>query len=102
MECASCKAVVPEGSKFCTECGAPMSVACPSCRHINPAGSKYCGKCGSQLNADAIQLAETPSTIAQTTRPSESAAERRQVTVMFCDIVGATAVAARFVPEDLR
>jgi hypothetical protein len=30
------------------------------------------------------------------------AAERRQLTVMFCDLVGATALSARFDPEDLR
>jgi len=29
-------------------------------------------------------------------------AERRQLTVMFCDLVGSTALAARFDPEDLR
>jgi class 3 adenylate cyclase len=29
-------------------------------------------------------------------------AERRQVTVMFCDLVGSTALSARFDPEDLR
>jgi len=29
-------------------------------------------------------------------------AERRQVTVMFCDLVGSTALALRFDPEDLR
>jgi class 3 adenylate cyclase/predicted ATPase len=31
-----------------------------------------------------------------------SAAERRQLTVMFCDLVGSTALSARFDPEDLR
>src|SRR6202022_659740 len=30
------------------------------------------------------------------------AAERRQLTVMFCDLVGSTALATRFDPEDLR
>src|ERR1700739_383682 len=30
------------------------------------------------------------------------AAERRQLTVMFCDLVGSTALSARFDPEDLR
>jgi class 3 adenylate cyclase len=30
------------------------------------------------------------------------AAERRQLTVMFCDLVGSTALAARLDPEDLR
>src|SRR5215471_1640312 len=30
------------------------------------------------------------------------ATERRQLTVMFCDVVGSTALAARLDPEDLR
>jgi class 3 adenylate cyclase len=34
-------------------------------------------------------------------KPQDSA-ERRQVTVMFCDLVGSTALAARMDPEDLR
>ena len=34
-------------------------------------------------------------------RPQDSA-ERRQVTVMFCDLVGSTALSARMDPEDLR
>jgi class 3 adenylate cyclase/predicted ATPase len=33
---------------------------------------------------------------------SGSDAERRQLTVMFCDIVGSTALSTRFDPEDLR
>ena len=31
-----------------------------------------------------------------------SAAERRQLTVMFCDLVGSTALSARLDPEDMR
>ena len=34
-------------------------------------------------------------------KPQDSA-ERRQVTVMFCDLVGSTALSARMDPEDLR
>src|SRR5215471_6119129 len=34
-------------------------------------------------------------------KPQETA-ERRQVTVMFCDLVGSTALSARMDPEDLR
>src|SRR6202167_114950 len=33
---------------------------------------------------------------------STDAAERRQLTVMFCDLVGSTALSARLDPEDLR
>ena len=34
--------------------------------------------------------------------PLQADAERRQLTVMFCDLVGSTALAARLDPEDLR
>jgi len=34
--------------------------------------------------------------------PGYAAAERRQLTIMFCDIVGSTALAERLDPEDLR
>ncbi|MBV9578267.1 MAG: AAA family ATPase, partial [Chloroflexi bacterium] len=34
--------------------------------------------------------------------PLQPQAERRQVTIMFCDLVGSTALAARLDPEDMR
>jgi class 3 adenylate cyclase len=36
------------------------------------------------------------------TSPSMDAAERRQLTVMFCDLVGSTALSAKLDPEDMR
>ncbi len=36
------------------------------------------------------------------TSPPTIDAERRQLTVMFCDLVGSTALSARLDPEDLR
>src|SRR5262250_1840479 len=36
------------------------------------------------------------------TEPGADAAERRQITVMFSDLVGSTALSARMDPEDLR
>ena len=50
---------------------------------------------------------KTPSVDAATISTSPNAhpedrAERRQVTVMFCDLVGSTALSARMDPEDLR
>src|SRR5215472_9679720 len=45
---------------------------------------------------------EQPSeTLVPAAAPS-AAAERRQLTVMFCDLVGSTALAARLDPEELR
>jgi class 3 adenylate cyclase/tetratricopeptide (TPR) repeat protein len=43
--------------------------------------------------------AEAPSTLP---KPFQDTAERRQVTVMFSDLVGSTALSARMDPEDLR
>jgi class 3 adenylate cyclase len=39
---------------------------------------------------------------ARATAPSPADAERRQLTVMFCDLVGSTALSTHFDPEDLR
>ena len=39
---------------------------------------------------------------ASTEPKAQETAERRQVTVMFCDLVGSTALSARMDPEDLR
>src|SRR5262249_56506954 len=36
------------------------------------------------------------------TRAIPAEAERRQLTVMFCDLVGSTALSSRLDPEDLR
>ena len=46
--------------------------------------------------------AEQPSEILAPISVSLSEAERRQLTVMFCDLVGSTALSARLDPEDMR
>ncbi len=52
----------------------------------------------------AEESAKTPSAAvaAKTDTTTEDRAERRQVTVMFSDLVGSTALSARMDPEDLR
>jgi class 3 adenylate cyclase/predicted ATPase len=44
----------------------------------------------------------TPSALAMTDLPAVDGAERRHLTVMFCDLVGSTALSAKLDPEDLR
>ena len=51
---------------------------------------------GKALSVDAATTSSTPSA------PPEDRAERRQVTVMFSDLVGSTALSGRMDPEDLR
>jgi len=47
-------------------------------------------------------LAQAPPQSPLTGAKPQDTAERRQVTVMFSDLVGSTALAARMDPEDLR
>jgi len=44
----------------------------------------------------SVEISPTPVAVVS------SEAERRQLTVLFCDLVGSTALSARFDPEDLR
>jgi class 3 adenylate cyclase len=46
--------------------------------------------------------APAPQPVAEPALLRGNAAERRQLTVMFCDLVGSTALSTRFDPEDLR
>src|SRR6202051_733310 len=50
--------------------------------------------------ADDTPVTSHPPAVAEA-RPQD-AAERRQLTVMFCDLVGSTALSAKLDPEDLR
>ena len=54
------------------------------------------------LRADASAKAPPPDALPATDITSKDTAERRQVTVMFSDLVGSTALSARMDPEDLR
>src|SRR6516165_687261 len=54
------------------------------------------------LNAIADLVTGTSRTIATSALPEAKTPERRQLTVMFCDLVGSTALSRQFDPEDLR
>ena len=52
---------------------------------------------------DAIAALGTELSVAEVSAaPVRADAERRQLTVMFCDLVGSTELSARLDPEDLR
>jgi class 3 adenylate cyclase/predicted ATPase len=52
---------------------------------------------------DAIaKRGAVPGTPAPAEEKASSGAERRQITVLFCDLVGSTALSARLDPEDMR
>ena len=54
------------------------------------------------LRADANAKVSSPEAVSALPKPAHDPAERRQVTVMFSDLVGSTALSARMDPEDLR
>jgi class 3 adenylate cyclase len=54
------------------------------------------------LKAIASMGAPTPPATSSGTSPSSTGAERRQITVLFCDLVGSTALANRLDAEDVR
>jgi class 3 adenylate cyclase/tetratricopeptide (TPR) repeat protein len=116
MQCPKCQFENPEGVKFCGECGAKLERLCPSCNSSSPPNFKFCGECGHKLDV----LVETSSkdlsfdeklTKIQKYLPKgltekilsqrdRIEGERKQVTVLFCDMVGFTALSERIGPDD--
>src|SRR5215471_7296848 len=108
MRCTSCGFENPEGTKFCGECGRSLMNRCPSCGAENLPQFKFCGECGISLKAGgqgapAKRRKRQGTTTARKATPRATPeAERRQLTVMFCDLVGSTALSAQLDPEELR
>ncbi len=100
--CPSCASDIPADSKFCPQCGTPQASACASCGHANAAGSKFCGQCGAKLAGAGTAAASSPAPAAPPAARAANVAERRQIAVMFCDLVGSTALSTQLDPEDLR
>src|SRR5512143_523493 len=96
MHCARCQHESPADSLFCQECGAKLEQVCAQCGVDNSPQAKFCRKCGAVLAAAPAAEKVVP--------PAAPAAqgERRQLTVMFCDLVGSTALSGRLDPEELR
>src|SRR5215470_7004761 len=55
-----------------------------------------------RVGAPSPPVAERPSEVPVPAAAPSSEAERRQLTVLFCDLVGSTALSVRLDPEDLR
>jgi len=100
MNCPNCGILNSEGANYCMECGTSLSKVCSHCHHKNSPQAKYCTECGTSLKNESQPSALTPITPSEPTpiRP----AERRQLTVMFCDLVGSTALSEELDPEELR
>ena len=118
MQCSKCDFENPDQAKFCGGCGDKLEILCPQCNYINPLNHKFCSECGQVLSADQQPIAESAAAISgedkfekiQKYLPKGIAekiiaqkgrieGERKQVTVMFCDLVGFSTLSASIDPE---
>jgi class 3 adenylate cyclase len=117
MRCSKCGAENREGRRFCRSCGSKLGTVCPQCGAANEVGENFCGDCGAALSdSSAIAPAHTESLPQRghvtdripdasegfTSTRDTRAGERRHLTVLFCDLVGSTEIAARLDPEEWR
>src|SRR5205809_2223573 len=113
MKCPQCQQDNPADARFCNGCGTRLVLTCPSCNQVNPPASRFCNGCGEKLgNPSAAPLAPrfagpqgyTPKHLAEKILISKGAleGERKQVTVLFVDVSGFTALSARLDPEDVH
>ena len=84
IRCPSCGHRNRSDRRYCAACGGHLGQACSSCGTRNNPEEKFCGACGAALSGAAAE------------------GERRQLTVLFCDLVGSTALAGQLDPEDWR
>src|SRR5690349_7185106 len=97
MNCQQCQQANPPNAKFCRECGVRLTMACPKCNALLETGQKFCNECGTRLTPPAEKSsAKGPDPYTHKKDVVEKSAtfssapegERRQLTVMFCDLVG--------------
>lgn len=91
-ECVKCGFSNPDLARFCSDCGLEASeVECFSCHTQNSPGSRFCNACGQPLAGKPPE------------KPLRSAhAERRILTVLFCDLVDSTRLVDELDPEASR
>ena len=100
MRCQSCNHDNRAARRFCAECGTALVALCAACGAANEPGEKFCGGCGERLRPVAVAPgAPTPTSEAERTLP---AGERRQLTVLFCDLVGSTPLSQQLDAEEWR
>src|ERR687896_1566115 len=77
-------------------CGNRSDRRCPSCGASAPPEARFCMSCGAQID---VAASAAPAPRRGTEQPPE---ERRQVTVLFADLSGYTAIAERMDPEAVK
>jgi len=117
MKCPKCQHENPSDARFCNGCGQKLELACPECGKTNPPQSRFCNGCGHNLSVPSeptrrelsfdekvkkiqkyLPKGITENILAQRDRIE---GERKQVTVMFCDMEGFTPLSEKLGPEEM-
>jgi class 3 adenylate cyclase/tetratricopeptide (TPR) repeat protein len=117
MKCPKCQTENPETRKFCSECGAKLLLICPQCGFENLPKDKFCGECGHNLGVPSKPIPKElsfeeklakiqrylPGDLTQKilAQRGKIEGERKQVTVMFCDMEGFTSLSEKLGPETI-
>jgi class 3 adenylate cyclase/tetratricopeptide (TPR) repeat protein len=112
MKCPRCQHANRPDAKFCEECAAPLARACDNCGAQLSPTAKFCSECAHPAGPAAPSASQrlgapeayTPKHLAEKILTSKAAleGERKQVTVLFCDIVDSSRLAERLDPEAMH
>ncbi|HKC29095.1 MAG TPA: adenylate/guanylate cyclase domain-containing protein [Jatrophihabitans sp.] len=91
--CTTCGTGLPNGARFCAECGTPVTVACHVCGSELTSTQKFCPQCGTPAAPPSGQAGRPP---------AGPVAERRVTSVLFGDLVGFTTLSESRDPEEVR
>jgi class 3 adenylate cyclase/tetratricopeptide (TPR) repeat protein len=99
VQCAACQHDNSASARFCEACGAALARRCGACGATLAPAARFCSQCGAL--AAAQQNAAGPAPALLPTREAP-VGERRQLTALFCDVVGSTELSQRIDAEELR
>ena len=108
MRCPACDHDNDAERRFCAECGAALATLCAACGASNKPGVKFCGGCGAPLKVESRRsrvesFAPVSSPCEHDSRTRDTTeGERRQLTVLFSDLVGSTELSTQLDPEEWR
>jgi len=95
MRCSKCGTDNAAGSRFCNQCASSLNKLCSKCASDNAPEARFCAQCAAPLEGASPIRAEAE-------RSEGLTGERRHLTVLFCDLVGSTGIAAQLDPEQWR
>ena len=101
MTCVACGSDLLPDFAFCPRCGRRQPSPCASCGYLCDSGFAFCPRCGTARNSGATEAAPAAQAAAAPDAPRPEV-DRRQVTVLFADLTGFTALSERLDPEDVR